>query len=76
MFKNYVFFKNINIHSDGSLLFTIYNFNCLKKFEKVKIFEKDFKSFQNTFQNKFTFFSNKKLVDNKNLSYRQKYFKI
>jgi hypothetical protein len=75
MFKSYVFFKNINICSDGSVLTLTYSFNYLKKFEKVKIFEKDLKSFQSKFQNQSLFFSNK-LSDNKNYYYRQKYFKI
>lgn len=52
-----------------------YCFNYLKRFEKIKVFEKDLKSFQITFQNKSLSFSNK-LLDNKNLQYRQKYFKL
>jgi len=76
MIKSYVFFKNINICSDGSTLTLTYSFNYLKKFEKVKFFEKDFKSFQIKFQNQFSFFSNKLLLNNKNLYYRQKYFKM
>jgi hypothetical protein len=75
MFKSYVFLKNITICSDGSVLIFTYSFNYLKKFEKVKISEKDFKSFQNKFQNQSSFFTNK-LLDNKNYYYRQKYFKI
>jgi hypothetical protein len=75
MVKSYVFSKNLNICSDGSTLMLTYSFNYLKKFERIKIFEKDFKSFQNKFQSHSSFFSNK-LLDNKNLQYRQKYFKI
>lgn len=75
MVKNSVFFKNLNICSDGSTLVMTYSFNYLKKFEKIKILEKDFKSFQIKYHNQSFSFSNK-LSDNKNLYYRQKYFKI
>ena len=73
MIKSYVFLKNLNICSDGSTIVLPYCFNYLKKFEKVKILEKDLKTFQITFKNQSLFRSNQ-LVDNKNLQYRQKYF--
>lgn len=75
MVKSYVFLKNLNICSDGSTIVMTYCFNYLKRFEKIKVFEKDLKSFQITFQNKSLSFSNK-FLDNKNLQYRQKYFKL
>jgi len=75
MVKSTIFLKSLNICSDGSTILMTFCSNSLKRFEKIKVFEKDFKSFQIAFQNKALFFSNK-LLDNKNLQYRQKYFKI
>lgn len=75
MNKTHIFLKNLNICSDGSIIIMNSYFNYLKRFDKIKISEKDFKSFQTTFQNKYLFCSNQ-LSDNKNLQYRQKYFKI
>jgi len=45
--KNYIVLKNLSICSDGSVIIVAGYVTFLKKFEKVRIFEKDFKSFQN-----------------------------